>query len=82
MKSEEIIPRIGKVICAELNIEPFAFRRETTFIEIEGWDSLSCTTVMLALEKEFHTRIPYLRARALENVGGMADLLCEIVQEG
>jgi acyl carrier protein len=81
MNADDIIARMSKVICSELNIAPVALRAETTFLELEGWDSLSCTTIMLALEKDFQIRIPFLRARALQNMGGLAELILATLKE-
>jgi acyl carrier protein len=49
--------------------------RETSSLDIDGWDSLSHTILLLRVEKEFGVRLPLDRARTIANVGDLADLI-------
>jgi len=49
--------------------------RDTSSLDIDGWDSLSHTILLLRVEKEFGVRLPLDRTRTLANVGDLADLI-------
>ena len=49
--------------------------RETTAADVDGWDSLTHVTLMLALEKRFAIRFKSSQVATLQNVGELADLV-------
>jgi len=53
--------------------------RETSSLDIDGWDSLSHTILLLRVEKDFGVRLPLERTRTIANVGDLADLLEPLV---
>jgi acyl carrier protein len=50
----------------------------TTANDIEGWDSLSHVTLVLALEREFGVKIKPEAAAEVENVGQFRKLLASL----
>jgi acyl carrier protein len=49
--------------------------RATTASDVEGWDSLTHVTLMLAIEKRFKIRFKSSQVASLANVGELADLI-------
>jgi acyl carrier protein len=82
MDSEAILRVIGQTISEELKLEHFQAARDTTFMDIEGWDSLSCTLVILSLEKAFQAKMPLNRLFGLTTLGQLADLIQAVLPSG
>jgi acyl carrier protein len=49
--------------------------RRTTAQDVEGWDSLSHISLVVALEKEFDLKFTLTELKPLKNVGEMEDLI-------
>src|SRR5262249_25021979 len=49
--------------------------RETTSLDVDGWDSLTHTRLMLSVETALRVRLPAERTGALANLGELADLV-------
>lgn len=49
--------------------------RGTKAADIDGWDSLSHVTLILAVEKAFKVRFNSTEIAGLENVGALIDLI-------
>jgi acyl carrier protein len=49
--------------------------RDTTAADVEGWDSLTHVSLLLALEKRFAIRFKSGQVAALKSVGELADLI-------
>jgi acyl carrier protein len=82
MNREEILTMACSAIGEALHLQRVEEKRETTFLEIEGWDSLSYTLAILSLEKAFQIRLPMERLYGLENLGQLADLIQEVLSQG
>jgi acyl carrier protein len=53
----------------------------TTSADVDGWDSLSYSMLLIGVEAEFSIELPFDQVFALENLGELADLI-ETVREG
>jgi acyl carrier protein len=49
--------------------------RDTTAADVEGWDSLTHVTLMLAVEKRFGIKFKSAQVASLKNVGELIDLV-------
>jgi acyl carrier protein len=49
--------------------------RETTAMDINGWDSLAHVTLMLHVQRAFRVRLSALETSQLRNVGTLVELL-------
>ncbi|HEX4798231.1 MAG TPA: acyl carrier protein [Burkholderiales bacterium] len=49
--------------------------RETTAMDIDGWDSLAHITLMLSVQRAFHVRLSASETSQLQNVGALIELL-------
>ena len=52
-----------------------SINRESSAKTVEGWDSLTHVTLVMAVEQEFKVKFGLGELQDLENVGGMADLI-------
>lgn len=48
---------------------------EMTADDVDGWDSLSHTRLILAIESHYGVKMPMERVMNLENLGDLADLI-------
>ena len=56
--------------------------RDTTAPDVDGWDSLSHTVLLLAIEKHFGVRLPMEQVFDLDTVGDLVDLIVETKTSG
>ena len=57
---------------------PLQITQDTTALDVDGWDSLTHTIVLMAVEKEFGVSIPVNQAESLRNVGELLDLVASL----
>lgn len=66
-------------IIRETFMAPKADVRDTTVAaDIDGWDSISHTYLILALEERFDIRFPDEKIPCLANVGELHRLICDL----
>ena len=68
-----IEPRVIEIVAEELSVEKDEIRRETTFIQDLGADSLDIVELVMALEEEFDINIPDDQAEKITTVGEAID---------
>ena len=69
----EIEGRVIDIVAEELSVEKDKIRRETTFIQDLGADSLDIVELIMALEEEFDISIPDDEAEKITTVGEAID---------
>jgi acyl carrier protein len=74
-----LFTRLTAVIRDVFRCPAVPIARETSSLDIDGWDSLSHTILLLRVEKEFGVRLPLDRTRSVANVGDLADLLAPLI---
>ena len=75
--SDSTLIRIGRVIRDTFGDEEVVVTRETVAEDVAGWDSLSHTILMLALEDEFGVTLPP-STQGFANVGALVDVVTEL----
>jgi len=60
--------------------DELAVGRETTAADVEGWDSLTHVTLILAVEKRFGVKLKSAQVATLKSVGELADLIDSLVR--
>ena len=68
-----IEPRVIEIVAEELSVEKDKIRRETTFIQDLGADSLDIVELVMALEEELDINIPDDQAEKITTVGEAID---------
>ncbi len=77
MNSDEILARLSAIVSDALQSGPVVLTRDTKAMQVRGWDSLSHTIILIALEDAFDCTLPVDRTLALKNVGDLVDLIAE-----
>lgn len=72
---DQVLQAVAEVIRRTFSAQGEAIDRSTVSFDIDGWDSLSHTTLMLAIERRFGVRIAPAEAAALGDAGELADLV-------
>lgn len=81
MAGDPVFDRIHTVMVETFRVPAgVAIERETTSADIDGWDSLSHSLLIMNVEEEFGVDLPFDRVYELQNVGELVDLLKEITQ--
>ena len=68
-----IEPRVIEIVAEELSVEKDKIRRDTTFIQDLGADSLDIVALVMALDEEFDINIPDDQAEKITTVGEAID---------
>ena len=68
-----IEPRVIEIVAEELSVEKDKIRRETTFIQDLGADSLDIVELVMALEEELDINIPDDQAEKITTLGEAID---------
>jgi acyl carrier protein len=81
MTREEIFERVNEVFRDVFDDEEITVGEETTAEDIEDWDSLEHIHLIAAIEQEFQMKFTMGQVVSMKNVGEMADIIMEKVQE-
>lgn len=72
--TDTLLTRVGRVIGETFGDDSLQVTRETIADDVPGWDSLSHTILMLALEDEFGITLP-ADTKGFANVGQLVDVI-------
>ena len=67
--------KIKEIIVDKLGVDESAVKKEATFIEDLGADSLDLVDLIMALEEEFEIDIPHEEAQNIKSVGDAVDYI-------
>lgn len=70
---------VFKSIANTFHCDPSSISRTTQAEDIDGWDSLTHTVLLVAIEKHFGIRLDYERVLDVEDVGGLVDFVAGVV---
>jgi acyl carrier protein len=77
----EILTRVAKVMGTVFTIPSGkTIARETSAVDVEGWDSLSHSLFILAVEDEFGIDLPLDKTYEMQNIGDLVDLIAATVR--
>jgi len=77
MSEDEIMTQVAGLIRETFDQPDVEIARDTVALDVDGWDSLSHTMLILAVEKQFGIRLPTDRVFELKDVGELVDLVAE-----
>lgn len=77
MDQGAILDQVGEIIRRTFRAPGAQVTRETTALDIDGWDSLSHTSLMMEVEAAFGIELPTERMFDLADVGELVDLIGE-----
>jgi acyl carrier protein len=75
MSDDILFQKIARIIGERLMIDPSRITRETTAEDVDGWDSITHSLLMLEVEKQLGVTLPTEQMFDLENVGALVDLV-------
>ena len=73
--SAEIEQAVIAVIADTFSADPAGIGRDTVADDVDGWDSLAHTILMMRLERTFGVRIDEATASGAANVGELIDAI-------
>jgi acyl carrier protein len=76
--SREIEQRVFAVIADVFNADAASIGRDTVADDVDGWDSLAHTVLMMRLERVFGIRIDEATASGAGNAGELADAVARL----
>ncbi len=76
-QNSDILEPLCAIIRSTFGQADAEITRETVALDIDGWDSLSHTFLVLAVEERFGVKLPSDRVFELSDVGELADLVAE-----
>jgi acyl carrier protein len=79
---EAILPIVAEVIRETFRCRSVAITRETTAMDVDGWDSLSHTALIMGIEQRLGVELPADRMFDLVDVGELIDLIAEVQGRG
>ena len=77
MDQEQVTPRLTAVFHRVFDNPALVLSRGTTAADVEDWDSLTHTNLIVAVEKEFKIRFTTGEVRRMNNVGDLIDLIAK-----
>jgi acyl carrier protein len=75
MTRDEITGKLNGIFRDVLDDAAISLTRETTAADVEGWDSLTHISLIVAIEEEFKIRFDLYEVAPLKNVGEIIDLI-------
>jgi acyl carrier protein len=81
--NDETFTGVADVVRSAFRLSPaVSISADTTSADVDGWDSLSHSILIMQIEERFGIELPMDRAFALANVGELAELVRETVAGG
>jgi acyl carrier protein len=71
----DLLERLQPIFRDVLDNAQLTVHRESSALNVEGWDSLAHINLVTAIEQEFHIRFALGELNELKNVGEMVDLM-------
>lgn len=77
MTREEVSAVVVATIASTFSVESSEIRPATTADDVDGWDSLAHTVLLIRIGTALRTSVPERIASGARNVGELVDLLVE-----
>lgn len=75
IRRDEVESLVVAVVADTFSVAPSSIRPPTTAADVDGWDSLSHTVLMVRLQKRLGIAIPERIAARARTVGELVDLI-------
>lgn len=75
MSDDALLRAIADVIGDRLMVDPETITRETTAEDVDGWDSVSHTLIIMEVERRLGIALDLDKIFELRNVGDLVDLV-------
>ena len=77
-RSEELLPQVAAIIGETLMVDPKSIDRSTTAEDVNGWDSVTHSMLVMEIERRLGIQLPMDQAFDLANVGELVDLVASV----
>jgi len=75
VENNSMLAVISEIIAAQFGCDTDEITRETTAMDVDGWDSASHVILVLEIEQHLGLRFPDERVGDLRDVGEMIDIV-------
>ena len=69
MNEQEVLEKVKKVVIEQLGVAESEIKKESSFVDDLGADSLDTVELVMALEEAFSTEIPDEDAEKIKTIG-------------
>ncbi len=76
----EVTTGVFQLVCATFGCAPSEVTRDTQAEDIDGWDSLSHSVLLVGIERRFAVRLNYDDVFDVSDVGGLIDYVSDAVR--
>jgi acyl carrier protein len=76
--TDELAKQVRKIIAETFNVDEGEIANETTADDVDGWDSLAHTILMVRLQRNLNLTIPETLAANSETVGALIEGLRQL----
>jgi acyl carrier protein len=77
-RSDELLPQVAAIIGETLMVDPKSIDRSTTAEDVNGWDSVTYTMLVMEIERHLNIQLPMDQIFDLANVGELVDLVASV----
>ncbi|HUZ50379.1 MAG TPA: acyl carrier protein [Candidatus Dormibacteraeota bacterium] len=82
MSDTNVFQKVRATVAATFHVSPEEIiTSETTSTDVDGWDSLSHSILLMNVEEAFGIELPFEAAYELANVGELGDLVIATLAE-
>lgn len=79
-EAQSILPEVAAIIRHLFRADSVEIGFETTAPDIDGWDSVSHTFLILSIEERFGITFPIDKIHDMENVGDLCRILAGLLE--
>ena len=77
MNENEVFEKLKEIIVEQLGVEENIVKKEATFVDDLGADSLDIVELVMSIEEKFEIEIPDEDAERIVSVGDVVDYIVE-----
>ena len=78
MSQDELFERVSQIIAETLNVKQDVITRDTMAEDVDGWDSLTHTILMVRLQRRLNLTVGETIAATATNVGELCDMIAAV----
>jgi len=77
MDADAVFVRLKRLIADFFGADEHALTRESSAADVDGWDSIGHTMLILDIERAFDIQLTDQAAAQVNNIGELADLIVQ-----
>lgn len=78
MSQDELFERVSQIIAETLNVKRDVITRDTMAEDVDGWDSLTHTILMVRLQRRLNLTVGEKIAATATKVGELCDMIAAV----